>query len=192
MTSLPLVEAAHDLLEFLNTLGRPACLIGGLVVARWGEPRVTQDVDATVLADFGEETAVVAALLSRYRSREADPETFAKVYRLALLEAPNGVLIDVSFAAFPFEREVLDRSSLWQVTPEVQLNTCSAEDLIIFKLVAARSLDIHDVQMVVGRLGLALDIARVRLWGGRLGELLERPDLLDPFEAALRKPGRRG
>ena len=55
----------------------------------------------------------------------------AKVNRLALLKAPNGVLIDLSFAAFPFEQEVLDRSSLWQVTPDIQLNTCSAEDLII-------------------------------------------------------------
>ena len=97
---------------------------------------------------------------SRYRSREPNPETFAKVNRLALLKAPNGVLIDLSFAAFPFEQEVLDRSSLWQVTPDIQLNTCSAEDLIIYKLVAARPLDIHDVQPVVGRLGPALDVAR--------------------------------
>ena len=109
---------------------------------------------------------------------------------MALLEAPNGVFIDVSFAAFPFEEEVLDRSSTWQVTSDVQLRTCSAEDLVIYKLVAARLIDIHDVQTVVTRHGSTLDVHRVREWGGRFAELLERPDLLDPFELALRKPGR--
>ena len=185
-----LVEAAAELLRFLDTLGRRSCLIGGMVVARWGEPRVTEDVDATVLTGFGEEAALLAALLLKYQSREVDPHTLATTARMALLEAPNGVFIDVSFAAFPFEEEVLDRLSTWQVTSDVQLRTCSAEDLVIYKLVAARLIDIHDVQTVVTRQGSMLDVHRVREWGGRFAELLERPDLLDPFELALRKPGR--
>jgi hypothetical protein len=49
------------------------------------------------------------------------------------------------------------------VTPEVSLRTCSAEDLLIYKLVAARPIDIHDVQAVVTRLGATLDLERVRL-----------------------------
>ncbi len=101
MTLTPLVEAASDLLRFFDALGRPACLIGGMVVARWGEPRVTQDVDVTVLAEFGEEAALVDALLSKYKSRGGDARTFPEINRMALLEAPNGVLVDVSFAAFP-------------------------------------------------------------------------------------------
>lgn len=39
-------------------------------------------------------------------------------------------------------------------------------------------------------MGARLDVDRVRLWGGRFAEILEKPELLDPFEAALRKPGR--
>jgi hypothetical protein len=160
-----------------------------MVVARWGEPRVTQDVDVTVLAEFGEEAALVDALLSKYKSREGDARTFAEINRMALLEAPNGVLVDVSFAAFPFEREVLDRASLWQVTAGVGLRTCSAEDLVIYKLVAGRPIDIHDVQMLVSRVGSTIDAARIRLWGVRFAELLERRNYSIPSKLRSADPG---
>ena len=190
MTSPPLVRAAQELLGFLSASGRSACLIGGLVVSRSGEPRATKDVDATVLVEFNEEAAVLNLLLSKFDSRDPDPVRRADLGRLALLRASNGVDLDISFAAFPFEVEVLQRSSDWQVTPDIALRTCSAEDLVLYKLVAARLIDLHDVQSVVSRMGTRLDADRVRLWGGRFAEILERPELLDPFEAALRKPGR--
>ncbi|MGH9256836.1 MAG: hypothetical protein ACRD3C_19925 [Vicinamibacterales bacterium] len=190
MTPPRLVEAAAELLGFLATHGRSACLIGGLVVSRWGEPRATKDVDATVLVDFTEEAAVLDLLLSRFASRDPDPVRRAELGRLALLSASNGVDLDVSFAAFPFELEVLERASDWEVMPAAVLRTCSAEDLILYKLVAARLIDLHDVQSVVSRTGARLDVDRIRLWGGRFAEILEKPELLDPFETALRKPGR--
>jgi len=65
-----------------------------------------------------------------------------------LLTASNGVDLDISFAAFPFEMEVLERASDWVVTPEVSLRTCSAEDLLIYKRITALPIDIHDVQAV--------------------------------------------
>lgn len=192
MTPPRLVEAADELLSFLRSVDRDACLIGGIVVSRWGEPRVTKDVDATVLVDFTHEVAMLELLLTRFAARESDPRPRAEIGRLALLRASNGVDIDISFAAFPFELEVLERASDWQVTADVVLRTCSAEDLILYKLVAGRLIDLHDVQSVVARRGGELDVARVRLWGARFGDILEKPELLDPFEAALRKPGRRG
>jgi len=185
-----LVEAAEELLSFLSASGRSACLIGGMVVSRWGEPRATKDVDATVLVDFKEETAVLDLLLSKFGSRDPDPVRRAELGRLALLRASNGVDLDISFAAFPFELEVLQRASHWKVTPRITLRTCSAEDLVLYKLIAARLIDLHDVQSVVSRMGARLDVDRVRLWGGRFAEILEKPELLDPFETALRRPGR--
>jgi len=190
MTAPRLVEAAAELLGFLGAHGRPACLIGGFVVSRWGEPRVTKDVDATVLVDFSEETAVLNLLLSKFPSRDPDPVRRAELGRLVLLSASNGVDLDISFAGFPFELEVLERASDWQVTPEIAVRTCSAEDLVLYKLVAARLIDLHDVQSVVSRMGASLDTGRVRLWGRRFAEILEKPELLDPFEAAIRRPGR--
>ena len=48
----PAAEAAIELRASLQHEGFPFCFIGGLAVNRWGEPRYTQDADATVLTDF--------------------------------------------------------------------------------------------------------------------------------------------
>lgn len=188
--SLPsLVRAAADILQFLETKGRPACAIGGIVVSRWGEPRATTDVDLTVLADFGDEQNVLAELLSKYPSRVPDPERFAEANRIALLRLPGGINADVSFAAFPFEREVLERSTEWRLPEALSLVTCSAEDLVIYKLVAGRPGDIQDVIGIVGRQGQKLDAARIRHWGAQFADLKEDPDFIRPFESARKKAG---
>ena len=187
MITPPLVEAARELLDCFDALGRPACLIGGMVVARWGEPRATQDVDATVLADFGEEASLLATLLARFASRDSDPVRRAELGRLALLRASNGVHIDLSFAAFRFEREVLDRASEWPITKDTTLRTCSAEDLVIYKMVAGRPQDLVDVTQIVARQGRKLDVARIRNWGRAFAEIKEDPDILRPYEEAIRR-----
>ncbi len=188
--SLPrLARAAADILRFLHSKNRPACAIGGLVVSRWGEPRATADVDLTVLADFGDEQNVLAELLSKYPSRVPDPEAFAKANRIALLTLPGRINADVSLAAFPFEREVLERSTEWQLPEDLSIRTCSAEDLVIYKLVAGRPGDIQDVIGIVARQGRKLDVQRIRHWGAQFADLKEDPDLLRPFESARKKAG---
>lgn len=187
MPELPtLARAAAEILGFLDSRGRQACVIGGVAVARWGEPRTTQDVDLTVRTDLGTEEAVLDDLLSRFPSRLDDPKPFALQNRIVLLTLSGGINADVSFASFPFELEALDRSSPWSISPELVLRTCSAEDLIVYKLVAARPGDIQDVIRIVQRQGPRLDVARIRDWGAQFADLKEDPDLLRPFEDALK------
>jgi hypothetical protein len=182
-----LLEAARELLDGLRTLCRPACLIGGMVVSRWGDPRATQDVDATVLADFGEERALVERLMVQFASRDPDPFRRAELGRLVLLTASNGVKIDLSLAVFPFEREVIGRATPWRVSSKGEIVTCSAEDLLVYKLVAGRAQDLADVESVVRRQAHRLDVELVRRWGAIFAEIKEEPELLRPFENALRK-----
>lgn len=188
-----LVAAARELIHFLEASGFKACLIGGLVVQRWGEPRLTRDVDATVLADYGTEARVIDAVLGRFAARRDDARDFALANRVLLVRATNGVDIDLSLAAFEFEREALDRATSYEFEPGVALVTCSAEDLVVFKAIAGRPRDLEDIKSVVIRQGRRLDIDRIRRWGRVFSELKEEPDLLRPFEDALRKyaqPGR--
>jgi hypothetical protein len=99
------------------------------------------------------------------------------------------VSLDVSLAATPFEEDVMDRASSWRDIEGVPLVTCSAEDLVIYKLVAGRPGDIQDVIGIVGRQAQKLDAARIRHWGAQFAELKEDPDLLRPFDAARRSAG---
>lgn len=185
----PQFAAALEALAALTGIGRRACVIGGLAVQRWGEPRFTQDADLTVLAPLGSEPQIIDALLQRFQPREPDARAHALDYRVLLISASNGVSLDISLAALPFEEEVLERASAWREIDRVPLVTCSAEDLVVYKLIAGRPGDIQDVIGVVARQGRKLDVARIRHWGAEFADLSENTDLLRPFEAALKKAG---
>lgn len=94
----PLTAAAAEVFRALRLLEERACLIGGMAVQRWGQPRATQDVDLTVLAPFGSEASTVDRLLSRLSPRSSEARQFALQHRVLLLVASNGVRIDVSLA----------------------------------------------------------------------------------------------
>jgi hypothetical protein len=126
------------------------CFIGGLAVIRWGEPRLTRDIDLTILAGFGSEEPVIDGLLGRFPARLEDARQFAVRNRVVLLTASNGIPIDVALGALDFEERAVQRASAWN-TGEVSLLTCSAEDLIVHKVFAGRDRDWADVTGVVIR-----------------------------------------
>ena len=182
----PLASAAAAVLSMLDAANVPACLIGGLVVPRWGQPRATTDADFTVLAPYGEEAPVVDLLLAGFRGRRPDARAFALAQRVLLLVSDEGVAIDVALAAFPFEVDAITKASPWEIAPGVVVRTCSAEHLVVYKLVAARPQDLVDMAGIVRRQGVRLNVDFIRLWGREFAELKEDPDLLLPFENAIR------
>ena len=180
-----LVEAAVEVQSVLSTGGIRSCVIGGLAVQRWGEPRATQDVDFSILAPPGEEQRPLDLLLGTFTPRRPDARAFAMAHRVLLIRATNGVAADVGLAGSAFEVEVLDRSSVWDFADGLSVVTCSAEDLIVYKLVAGRARDVADIEGVVRRQGSRLDVERIRRYGALFAELKEEPELAKPFEAAL-------
>ncbi len=176
-----LVRVAAGVQAAFGTAGIRACLIGGMVIPRWGQPRTTTDVDFSALAPYGEEGRVLDVLLARFEARFPDERAFALRHRVVRL-SDDGVGIDVALAAYSFEIEALDRATGWPLGGGATLHTCSAEHLIVYKLVAARPQDLIDVAGIVKRQGSRLDAELVRRWGREFAELKEDPDLLHPFE----------
>lgn len=185
MTGPPLVDAAIEVQSALSSARFRACVIGGLAVQRWGEPRATQDVDMSMLAPIGEEASRIDVLLKAFRPRRPDARAFALDRRVLLIYATNDVAVDIGLAATAFEVEVLDRSSAWAISADQSVVTCAAEDLVLYKLVAGRARDISDIEGIVRRQGRRLDVERIRRYGLLFAELKEEPDLLAPFETAL-------
>jgi hypothetical protein len=68
------------------------------------------------------------------------------------------VPIDIALGAMPFEEEAVARATAFRVTPDLELTTCSAEDLIVFKAFAGRPRDWLDIEGIVTRLGTRLDV----------------------------------
>ena len=80
----------------LEILGISYCVIGGVAVQRWGDPRQTADVDATLLTGLGGEDSAIERLLSQFISRISNPKEFALQNRILLLRSPKGTDIDLS------------------------------------------------------------------------------------------------
>jgi hypothetical protein len=143
MNHPPLIQAAAEVFSTFRELTLRSCLIGAMAVQRWGEPRLTLDVDVTVLAPIGSERPLIDSVLTRFEARVAAARQHALNHRVLLVKASNGVSVDISLAALPFEEEVLARASRWRRVGHVWLETCSAEDLVIYKLIAARPQDLR-------------------------------------------------
>jgi hypothetical protein len=187
-----LLKAALDLQTFLDSRGWPFCIIGGIALIRWGIPRFTRDVDVALLTGFGREDEFTVPILnSGYTGRVADAAAFARRNRVLLANAPNGISIDISLAALPFEEQAIRRASLFEFAEGCWLRTCSAEDLIVLKLFAYRQQDLADVHSIVELRGSALCWDYIEKNLSPLAEAKEEPRIMREL-ARLRSPGEAG
>jgi hypothetical protein len=117
-----------------------------------------------------------------YSGRISDAPEFARKSRVLLLNAPNGVPIDVALAALPFEEGAIERSSLFEFEPGCTLRTCSAEDLMILKLFAFRPRDVLDAESIVIRQRGALGWRYIEANLQPLAEVKGQPEIMATFE----------
>ena len=178
------------MLGWLDATGWRACIIGGLAVQRWGEPRLTQDVDLSVLVGLGHEARFIDDVLARFQPRREDARAFALAYRVLLVRASSGVPVDIAIGGSGFEAESVERSTEWEIEAGAMIRTCSAEDLLLHKLIAGRPRDLADIDTIVARQRRRLDVARVRTLVAVFAELKEDSELGRPFEEALMKTAR--
>lgn len=82
----PLFAAASDILMFCASRGWRCCVIGGVAVQRWGEPRQTRDVDLTLLTGLGDEASFVDPILARFAGRFSEARQFALDRRVLLVQ----------------------------------------------------------------------------------------------------------
>lgn len=169
-------RALADLARLLDGLGVAYMIIGGLANAVWGEPRATLDIDATVWVPEAELGATVGRLTSALKSRAPDPLAFVRETRVLPLESADGVAIDLIFGLLPFEEEAIGRAVPVAVGG-VAVRFCTAEDLILHKIVSQRERDLADARGVVLRRLPDLDTAYLEPRIEELSRLLDRPEI---------------
>ena len=174
-----LKEAALKVARALEELGLPYAFIGGFALAFWGEPRLTADLDITLLAEDPEGAA--RKLLERFRPRVEDPLGFLRQTRVLLLEV-DGVPVDVAFAMPGYEEEALRRAVRVSL-PGGEVRVLSPEDLIIHKCVAGRPRDLEDVKGILLRQRV-LDLDYIRRWLREFEGLVQHSPLGE-FERVL-------
>ena len=180
-----LFQAGFDLQTFLSSSKLEFCFIGGLAILRWGEIRMTQDVDVTVYIPFGQEDAFSTKILNQYVSRISEPIDFAIKNRVLLINTSNGIPADISIAGFTFEEEIISRASEFEFFPGLSLKTCSAEDLIVLKAFANRAKDWSDIEGVFFRQKGTLDHDLIIQQLRPLCELKEDMSILDRINQTI-------
>lgn len=182
-----LLQAGARIQRGFEHRGWRFCFIGGIANFRWGTPRLTNDLDLTLLTGFGTEGPFIDALLSEFEARIPDPAAFASRNRVLLLKTADGFGIDVALGAMPFEEAAIARSSDGILAPGVTLRTCSAEDLIVHKAFAARPQDWADIEGVIQKQRGVL--AWPQIWSDlrELAELKGEPELLELLRGVARR-----
>lgn len=183
----PVLDAALAAQAACEAIGLKSCVIGGVALQRWGEPRFTADADLSVLVEPGEETRVANALLARLEARIDGAAEFATRSRVVLARSEQGVGLDIVLAGLPFEARVVERSTPWELGQGEHLRTCSAEDLVVMKVFAGRDKDWADVTSVLERRGGELDLALIRRELQPLLAAKEAPELGDELERRIER-----
>lgn len=176
--------------RLLRDAGCDFLLIGGQAAIYHGSERTTRDIDVTVWVEEGD----IGSLIER--ARAAGFETLqeepvdAAVHRrlLILLHAPSMIQVDLLIAGSPYEDEVL-RRAMDATVAGVALRVIRPDDLLVYKLLAARERDIRDASCIIEKAGDGLDLARLRGILGELESALGRNDLVATLDRLLSVSG---
>jgi predicted nucleotidyltransferase len=178
---LPL-QALQNLISQFNDLG---VIIGGVAASLLGTPRYTVDIDAVFLLSVED----IPKLLEKAGKqgivpRISDPQGFARKNRVLLLRhATSGIDIDISLGLLPFEIEMIERSTITEIS-SIKIRLPTPEDLIIMKAIAHRTKDLADIQ-AIAQSNPALDRLRIKHWVDQFGEALDIPGLWGEIEKLL-------
>jgi hypothetical protein len=180
-------EALAALGSALDASGIPWMVIGGIAVIARGVRRMTTDIDAVVRGDRTDIASLLRQLAGeRIVPRIDDVEAFARESLVLLLRhAPSGVELDVSLAWTAFEHDAIE------VCTDAKYGTVTvpmarAEDLVVFKAMAARPKDIDDASALL-LMHKDINLGRVRRRLGELAAMADEPALVDGLEQVIKR-----
>lgn len=177
-----LLRAGAEFQRFIEARAWRFCFIGGVANFRWGTPRLTNDLDLTLLTGFSNERSFAVELLEAFAARVPGALEFALRNRVLLLRTADGFSVDVALGAMPFEEDTIERSSNCELVPGVRLRTCSATDLVVHKAFAGRAQDWADIEGVLLRQRGSLEWPQLWRDLSLLAELKGAPETLELLE----------
>ena len=151
-----------------------------------GRPRFTNDIDLIIL-DLDERIPEFIQKLKNFgiEPRISDVEKFAVESRILLLRhTESGINIDISMGVLPFEREAVARRRL-ESAYGLEITLPTPEDLIIFKSISQRPVDIEDIKAIITR-HPDIKVKQVLSTVREFADLLEMPELYQKIESLLK------
>jgi predicted nucleotidyltransferase len=165
-----LERALRIAVQFLEKRGYSYAIIGGIALAQWGLPRLTQDVDIKVMVPNTEYSTV------RLDIEQTFPESARALTNTFIVAVSIEGVTVVLLLALPGYEEMMINRSIQVDFDGSPIWVCTAEDLIIQKVVANREKDWLDVETVLIEQKGKLDQVYIREWLAQFAEALEEPN----------------
>lgn len=181
-----LIRSVADLQRRLEGAGIPSAVIGGLAVSAWGEPRLTRDADLKVLARRDERGRILE-LVADFTPLHADPDEAFRRHGIAFFQDPAGTRIDIMLAETSFDQAAIGRARAVELQPGPAVRLCSAEDLIVYKIVSLRTQDRLDVEGIIRRQGDRLNDQYVEDWLRQFEQALDDSTLIAEYQRLRRQ-----
>jgi len=127
-----------------------AALAGGLALATWKHPRTTRDVDVLIAIELEDIQTLKQTLANaNFRSKDGPTIDFEQTQLVQFTFEPSSISIDVQVdllvAKSQFASDAIGRSvHLNAEALGFDIRVLSCEDLILFKLLAGRIIDLAD------------------------------------------------
>lgn len=148
--------ALSKIVKFLENNQIQYMLIGGIANSIYGEPRYTLDIDIKIKLNPGNEIkSLIADISKEFTIIPDNPYEFFKSTMVLPLES-DGIKIDIVFAGLPFETDSLNRA-VTKNFQNIDVKVCTAEDLIIYKVISEREKDWLDIEGVIKNRRQTLD-----------------------------------
>lgn len=152
-------------------------VIGGIAYQFWGFPRLTIDVDLKVLVPQTDYPTVRKLIRAAFPERgrpkmPSDP--------LVVDAVVGKTIVDFLLAMPGYEENIITRA-VKRDLGGFKIWICSAEDLIIQKVIAHRAKDWLDVEGVLVTQENKLDFIYIEDWVKQFAELLEEPEILGKY-----------
>jgi hypothetical protein len=162
----------------------PYAVIGGIAALVHGGMRTTHDVDITIYTEIDQLDRTYRLFEKDFAPiRQEAMAFFERFFVLSLRHRQSQIRVDMAAALSGLEQNAIKRSER-RLFGQVEISVCTVEDLLIFKLFAARDKDLLDVKSLVAHNREKLDVAYLRSRAKEL-ILLERSDVLERLETLL-------
>ena len=155
MATEAVLETLRRIWQVLADAEIQAAVAGGLALATWKHPRTTFDVDILLVAD----DQALSDLLRRlaragFSAKSRSPVDLGETELLQFSFEPEDAFVDVQvdllIARSEYTRAAIARSvSLGKAALGFEINVLACEDLIVFKLLAGRIIDLADAAALI-------------------------------------------
>jgi hypothetical protein len=178
----PLYQSLINLQQRLDRAGIASAVIGGIAVGAWARPRATQDVDFKVMIERDSAQRLLDILESDYTPLQTSPLQMLQRNGVLFVKDQTDTRIDLQLVDVELDRSAIERAKSVELEPGVVARICSAEDLILYKLISTRLQDQIDVENIIRRQGDKLDDQYILDWLGQLEQALDDSTLIKTYQ----------